>query len=577
MDRRSRYSDSDDDDDDAGRERRAERRAEEDGAMVDEYGWFNIKEYDLKTGKWKTGVNDTKRTNLCKSLIDSISLSKDPLTYARELYRSTAGNRDEQKIAKAKAKLIHRCLARTLKMSEDCDDEDLTIALAAMKVTDDDIIRKANSMAGGGALHQVGGAFGLDLAVALLLRMTNMPKMNAAVLDAVLKTPAAFNQILGWANGETVTGLTKMSDCLKSFLGIGAGQSYYGALTNQIAMIYYRGVTATEATGAAFKGKLNAWLTANPTDALGFTAIVMRYPGRIINITSATIRTLSSITVGTVEVAFAAASTIWSSDSGVLVCALLYFYEKYGDQFNNKIALMTDDVKAIFIQGINALGAIEEVINDKIDSTRINAQLGELRTRLRQFEEERNTGLLPQMTAQNLTLIAAVASKTSKLNFEAKQAEIDTVKIVALTGELNAALTALAGAKQTHTEALANRADAITGNLKDTGLAAASLNPTTVFGQPGATATGPMPPIGAMPVISATGAIPTKRPAGWSRAMDDMLVAGPVQVPVQVPVPVPGGKSRSRKSHKKVSKSKRPKKSVRSRKAKGAKRSNKKH
>ena len=38
-----------------------------------------------------------------------------------------------------------------------------------------------------------------------------------------------------------------------------------------------------------------------------------------------------------------------------------------------------------------------------------------------------------------------------------------------------------------------------------------------------------------------------------------------------------GGKSRSRKSHKKVSKSKRPKRSVHSRKAKGAKRSNKKH
>jgi hypothetical protein len=38
-----------------------------------------------------------------------------------------------------------------------------------------------------------------------------------------------------------------------------------------------------------------------------------------------------------------------------------------------------------------------------------------------------------------------------------------------------------------------------------------------------------------------------------------------------------GGKSRSRKSHKKVSKSKRPKRSVHSRKAKGVKRSNKKH
>jgi hypothetical protein len=38
-----------------------------------------------------------------------------------------------------------------------------------------------------------------------------------------------------------------------------------------------------------------------------------------------------------------------------------------------------------------------------------------------------------------------------------------------------------------------------------------------------------------------------------------------------------GGKSRSRKSHKKVSQTKRPKKSVHSRKVKGAKRSNKKH
>ena len=159
------------------------------------------------------------------------------------------------------------------------------------------------------------------------------------------------------------------------------------------------------------------------------------------------------------------------------------------------------------------------------------------------------------MTAQNLTLIAAVAAKTSKLNFEAKQAEIDTDKIDALTGELNAALTALAGAKLTHAEAVARRSDAITAN---TGAAVAASLPQTVFGQtvfgqqPGAMAPGP----GAMatgPGAMATGA----------------MAVGPDTIP--------GGKSRSRKSHKKVSKSKRPKKSVHSRKAKGAKRSNKKH
>ena len=521
MARRSRDSD----DDDARRERRAER-AEEDGAMVDEYGWFNIKEYDLKTGKWKTGVNDTKRTDLCKSLIDSISLSKDPLTYASELYHSVAT--DE---AKAKAKLIHRCLARTLNMSDDCSGDDLATALAAMKVTDDVIIREANkaaaanSMAGGGAPYQVGGAFGLHVAVALLLRMTNIPEMNTAVLDAVLKTPATFNQILGWANGKTVDGLAKMSNCLKSFIGIGAGQTYYEALTNQIAGIYYRGAEAADTVKTAFV----RWLVANPADAIGFTAVAMRYPGSIINITGSVITSASSFISSTAVGATTGAATfvgdLWASDAGVIVCMLLYLYEKHREQFDTIIGTITAQAKGLFIAGINGLGAIEDVIIGKITDRAIIVQLDDLRAHLQKFKSDlakTDTAIMQQDT---LTLIAEVASKTSKLNFEAKQAEIDADKIAMLTVELNAALAALDAANQTRAAALTSKA-AATAAFTGSKLSA-------TMGQPPAT----------------------------PGAMDQ----------------TPGGKSRSRKLHKKVSQTKRPKKSVNSRKAKGAKRSNKKH
>jgi hypothetical protein len=465
-----------------------------------------------KTGVWKEGID---RDAVCNQIIDEIN---------------TMSRMDAREFAKgitnpAHQKLVYRCLARQMKMSEECSGRDLDTAFAAMKVTDDDIINAANMMAGGGKPYQVGGAFGLDLAVALLLRMTNMPKMNAAVIDAVLKTPAAFNQILGWANGIEVPGLARMSDCLKSFIGIGAGQSYYETLTNQIAGIYYRGAEAADAGTTAVKAAFVDWLVANPADAIGFTAVAMRYPGSIINITGYVISSasafISSTAVGATTFAATFARDLWASDAGVMVCMLLYLYEKHRTQFDAIIGTITAQAKGLFIAGINGLGAIEDVIIGNITDRAIIGQLADLRTHLQKFKSDLAKTETAIMQQDTLTLIAEVASKTSKLNFEAKQAEIDADKIAILTGELNAALAALDAANLTRAAALTGKAAATSAYTASK--LTATMGPTT----------------GAMAI--------------------------------------PGGKSRSRKLHKKVSMSNRPKKSVHSRKAKVAKRSNKKH
>lgn len=520
--------------------------AEEDMAasvMTDFINTTNVTDfYNIADGNWINRTNETDNNAVCSALIQFIADrgNVDPKQFANIL-------RDP-----AHKRLVYRCIVRYLKTEhKECTEADLEIALEALSMSEEDIITGLKSTMGasangGGALYQVGGAFGAHVALALLLKLVNTPQLNATLLNAALKAPAAFKGALDWAAGKAGT----ISACLKSLLGIGSrtdaavNESYYAILTNKIAEGYYRGAESVD----AYKAAIKTWLEANPMDALGFVAVVMRYPRNVISITGATINALSSITLQTIETTFAIGSTIWTSDSGVLVCVLLYFYEKYGDQFNRIVANVSDIAKANFIKGINALGAIERVITAKIDTRHINGELNHLRTRLVQFEKDRKKSLVTDMTAQTLTLVAAVASKTSKLNFEAKQAESDTGKINALTDELNSALTALAAANITNAEALSSKSAAV-------GRHSAALTELATGG-PGA-----MAPPGTIFGMATPGAID---------------IGGPGTLHVD-PGQVPGGKSRSRKSHNKVSKSKRPKKSVHSRKAKGAKRSNKKH
>ena len=475
--------------------------------------------YDFVKGNWKNRSLSGEENNnrVCTDLIKGIKTNgyDDPKVFA-DMLRDLSHK-----------KLVFRCLARQMKMSEECSGDDLASALGAMNITDEAIIKATKLMVGGGAPYQVGGGFTLDVALALLLRMTNIHEINVQVLDAVLKVPNAIP--------DALSRLVGLSDCLKSFLGIGAGQSYYDILTNQIAGIYYMGTeyaTAGKARVAeyagTFKRAFNDWLSKNPIDAIGFMAVAMRYPGNIINLTVNSITLASTVIASTAVGATTFATTfvgdLWASEAGVMVCVLLYLYERNREQFNNIIGTITAQAKGLFIAGINGLGAIETLIIGKITDRAIIGQLDELRAHLQKF----NAGLAKtetaNMTAQTLKLVAEVASKTSKLNFEANQAVVDTRIITELTTALNNALTTEEAARVRHNAALAGKEAA-------------------------------------------------------TRAHTDLVVGATLGQPPATPgaMAIPGGKSRSRKSHKKVSLTKRPKKSVHSRKAKGAKRSNKKY
>lgn len=526
------------------------------------YNYGNSTWNDAKLGTTPY-EKESKKIEICQAFIGSIG---DPMQFANDPSRSAADK-----------KLIYRCLARLMRMRENCDEQTINIAFAAMNMSEEDIIiglesTMGASANGGGALYQVGGAFGADVALALLFQLVNTPILNATLLNAALKAPAAFTYALNWAAGKADT----ISDCLKSFLGIGAGadaavnESYYAILTNKIAGIYYQGVGSID----AYKVAIKTWLEANPMDALGFTAVVMRYPRIIINITVATIRTLSSITFQTVEVAFAAASTIWASDSGVFLCVLLYFYNKYGEQLKGMVADMSGPAKDKFNAGIIKLAMFERAILSSIDDRAATDQLDSLIKQLAERKAEHLNSPLAQKKARTKKTVEQNVGLATELTVNAGILDAETAEMTKLTNLVIDSLAALAQANITHAQALALNTQ-INAEYDAAMVSAEFGPPIAPLGATGATgATGAMAPLGAMAPTGATGATDT------TDAMAPLGATDPTKPGKRVREEQKereGGKSRSRKSHKKISKSKRPKKSVRSRKAKGAKRSNKKH
>ena len=469
--------------------------------------------YDFTSNQWKPNATNDQKNDTCNALIRDIEQKGyHAWTFANDLYKS-------RKIAQAK--LIFRCISR-MKWKHECEEDEMAAAFGALAVSDEDVASKFDKVVSGmdlegGDLHQVGGSLVIDLA--LLLRMSDVRALNDAIhhYSVAADVPGKFTRFMDWAN-DKVGGL---SDCLKSLLGIAGEQTYYDALTNKIAGIYFRSAASAGAVKEAFK----TWLKDYPMDALGFTAVAMRYPGAIINTTGAAITTVSAALSSTASVSatFTAefVRDLWASDAGVMVCVLLYLYERNRDQVDVIVSNVSETIKTMFGELIVTLGNIENVIVKTADDNQINAQLDALRAHLAKVKADLAKSETMKIQEDTLNLIAQVASATNKLNFETTQARHDAEKITKITNELNRALDKLDEATLKRDEALA-RTQAVKDELA-------------------ATTTG------------------KRRKTG--EASNEKA----------------GGKSRSRKLHKKVSKSKRPKKSVHSRKAKGAKRSNKKH
>jgi hypothetical protein len=507
--------------------------------------------YDFTSNQWKPNATNDQKNNTCNALIRDIEQKGyHAWTFANELYKSGEI---------AQAKLIFRCISR-MKWKHECEEGDMAAAFGALAVNDKDISDQFVSVVSGmdlegGDLHQVGGSLVIDLA--LLLRMSDVRALNDAIhhYGAAADVPGKFARFMGWAN-DKVNGL---SDCLKSLLGIAGEQTYYDALTNKIAGVYYR----SSASAGEFKEAFKTWLMSSPMDALGFMAVAMRYPGAIINTTSAAITTASEALSSTAAVTatFTAefVSDLWASDAGVMVCVLLYLYERNRDQVDAIGSNVSETIKTKFGELIVTLGNIEANITKRIDDSERYAQFGELRFHLAQVKADLAKSETMLIQENTLKLLAQVVSAKNKLNFEKTQKKINTKIITDLTAELNLALGELHNAEQENAMASADEAAA-----KDT------LNANIV----GATFGAKMIPEDRAPAI-----VGQDMTQGQKRGREEKVGEneGLASKKDSAGNEKAGGKSRSRKLHKKVSKSKRPKKSVHSRKAKGAKRSNKKH
>jgi hypothetical protein len=242
-----------------------------------------------------------------------------------------------------------------------------------------------------------------------------------------------------------------------------------------------------------------------------------------------------------------------------MVCVLLYLYERNRDQVDAIGSNVSETIKTKFGELIVTLGNIEANITKRIDDSERYAQFGELRFHLAQVKADLAKSETMLIQENTLKLLAQVVSAKNKLNFEKTQKKINTKIITDLTAELNLALGELHNAEQENAMASADEAAA-----KDT------LNANIV----GATFGAKMIPEDRAPAI-----VGQDMTQGQKRGREEKVGEneGLASKKDSAGNEKAGGKSRSRKLHKKVSKSKRPKKSVHSRKAKGAKRSNKKH
>jgi hypothetical protein len=355
----------------------------------------NISNYNLDTNQWTTSTNKSAICTEINRIINANLLAggwDDPYAFANYLHDT--GHKY--------TRLIFRCINSNM---AECSEDDMNAVFAATNApgvfTEEDLNILNRGMRGGNACmqKQVGGTIAIDLI--LLLRLKDVRTLAAAI-QAV-----DYANVIAWGNSQ----VNRLSDCLKSFIGVSPGQTYLDVITNQIASIYYQG----SAIATDSYGKISAWISSNPAQAIGISAAVVRYRELLSDVGKRALMTLPDLfSTATTAVRSVAdlLTTVWRSDAGVALLLMLYYYKENADSVN-------DYVKTNVAGVIRRLSAAEEYINVNIDLSKKADLNNDLIAMMKGLKD--NLSVEAVITPIQLAELARILNNTAK-------AQVATVK-----------------------------------------------------------------------------------------------------------------------------------------------------
>lgn len=346
----------------------------------------NISNYNLDTNQWTISTNKPAICSEINRIINANLLAggwDDPYAFANYLHNNTHQY----------TRLIFRCI--NSKVAE-CSEDDMNAVFAATTAPglfteeDKDILMAGMRGGGGGRNEQVGGTIAVDLI--LLLRLKDLRTLAAAI-QAV-----PYADVITWGNSQ----VNKLSDCLKSFLGVTPEKTYLDVITNQIDSIYYQG----SAIATDSYDNISEWISSNPAQAIGISAAVLRYRELLSDGGKRVLMTLPDLfgRAATAGMTFADfLSTVWRSDAGVALLLMLYYYKANADAVNEFVKTNAAGV-------IRRLGEVEEHINVNIDLSKkadLNNDLIAMMKGLQNLKDE-------VMSAEQREQLAVILNNTAK-------------------------------------------------------------------------------------------------------------------------------------------------------------------
>jgi hypothetical protein len=501
-------------------ERRAEREHETDD-MNELFKLFSTSGYDFKENKWTRAVDESKKGHVCSGIISALTKSGyNPLEYANMLYQAGIANDDTQK--QNQAVLIIRCHYRTIKNSrksktgesEDCGVGDMIAALKAMGLSDN---KEAMDDSVDDIMFPDGASYGAaSYGGGAIQQSGGSPHDLATLLFLKRHLVDKLVEVGPRYAGQLISwidGQLGQLDRLKRCVLDILG---INPATFYDDITSYMGGLYNKGAIAASgaTATLSVWINANRAMAFGLTAFVLRYQNNIVGAGRAVGSVLPDI--------FNALATTGSNvqtvithfwQSDIGVALLLSLY--YYDQH-------PDEVNVAVVSGFAAIKSTATGAADMYMAALARFEAFSNRQIADYAQVKINDDLINMMAILEKSLAATDdaghLAELARILDKTAQIQINIVNTVAATARTRSQTARIAAAKATLTAVQ----DQLIGANRDYLLA----------------------------------------------EIEKMNASKGARK---------GGKSHSRKLHKKVSKSKRPKRSVHSRKAKGVKRSNKKH